>query len=127
MDEKLLHNEKNLLAQELQQTGNACIINCDYNSAIEYYKKSIMQNPNNADVSRNLGMAYALIGRSDLAIYYYNKAIELNPSDAKAYFNLYLEYKNKGDIDLCQEHAIKSASLGNNQAKAYCLENNLSY
>ncbi len=67
--------------------------------AIEYLNKAVELNPKAELYYEDLGVAYGLAGRFDLAIATSRKLIALNPKYPAAYMNLSVSYRNKGMKD----------------------------
>ena len=69
------------LAWEFAQKGQ-------YEEAIVQWRKALEQNPGEADVRLNLGVALARAGKTDDAIAEYRQALEINPNDPELHFRL---------------------------------------
>ncbi len=89
--------------EQLRQKCNALIDSKNYNEIIEVCTQIIQLDPNNAEVFRTRGSAYANLKQSEKAIQDYNKAIELEPNDAKAFNNRGIAYRALGE----EEKAIQ--------------------
>ncbi|OGH95787.1 MAG: hypothetical protein A2104_09200 [Candidatus Melainabacteria bacterium GWF2_32_7] len=78
---------------------------CQYNKALESFKKAIKLNPNDSKTKIALSITYYNVSSSyidqykfDEAIQYLNNAIKLNPNFSKAKENLGVAYSNKASI-----------------------------
>ena len=72
------HRPHSLLGIELTQNG-------DFGAAINYFKKTPLQDSNSCTA---LGKAFFAKGKHELALKYYRKALELSPQDAICHFNI---------------------------------------
>lgn len=61
------------------------------------YKKKLEQNPNDADITANLGAIMQKQGRFDDSLMYYQKSESLNPSNVNTRINVGTLYQQKGD------------------------------
>ena len=61
-------------------------------SAFVYFRKASQLDPNNSNISLNLGIQFHLRAQYDSAIHYIQNAIRINPKNAKAYFDLACSY-----------------------------------
>ena len=66
----------------------------NYNEAIDAFHLVLENEPDNADVYNNLGVAYSCNGDFEKAVTYLVKALELDPQLAQAYINLSDIYYN---------------------------------
>jgi Flp pilus assembly protein TadD len=88
--------------------------------AIEFYKKAIEANPNEADYHNNLGSVYADMGKTAEAGAEFQKAAELNPARAATYyFNYGVVMYNTGKMDESAEAFTKTTQIDPHQANAY--------
>ena len=92
-DEKLselkgkTQEEREILAIACQLKGNVFYINKDFESAEEYYIKSIKYNPNYAKLYYNLGILKMELEKYEEAIELFTKSIELQPDYENAYYS----------------------------------------
>ena len=61
------------------------------------YKKKLEENPNDADITSNLGAIMQKQGKMDEALSYYQKAEYINPSNINTRLNVGTLYQQKGD------------------------------
>ena len=87
-----------------------------YKEAIDAFSLVLENEPDNADVYNNMGVAYSCVGDFEHAENYYVKAIELDPQLAQAYINLSDLYYKAGDL---------ASAVGTLQRGSYELEDNL--
>lgn len=80
----------------------------DYDSAIEYFYKSIKLNSKNQQAYNNLAMAYWFKNNLGLAVKYFKKAYSINKNYTQPLVNLALLYKQLGD-DEKQLNALQTA------------------
>lgn len=80
--------------------------------AIKYLSNAIKQDPRNAALYFNRGVAYNNFGKGKLAIENYNKAIQLKPDFAQAYNNRAIYYLNQGNKKLGCQDAQAACKLG---------------
>lgn len=73
--------------------------NGDIDTAIKYYQKAIILDPDYAIPYNDLGVAYEAKGWIDRAERIYLKALEIDPDYADVYSNLALLREGKDDID----------------------------
>ena len=66
-----------------------------YDEAIETYKKALEENPTDADLYNDLGIAFDEAGKSTEAEQAYQKATELDPQFSAAFNNLGLMYEEQ--------------------------------
>lgn len=59
--------------------GPALMRLCNYEQAISYFDKALVEDPYNVDVITNKATAYSKLGKIDLAIDYYDAALEIKP------------------------------------------------
>jgi len=87
-----------------------------YKESIDAFSLVLENEPDNADVYNNMGVAYSCEGDFDHAEKSYVRAIELDPELAQAYINLSDLYYKAGDL---------ASALGTLQRGSYELEDNL--
>ncbi len=87
-----------------------------YKECIDAFSLVLENEPDNADVYNNMGVAYSCEGDFDHAEKSYIRAIELDPELAQAYINLSDLYYKAGDL---------ASALGTLQRGSYELEDNL--
>lgn len=78
--------------------GNRLYNNKEYEKAIDYYTKSIIQNINTPCSYYNIGVCFIKLKKFDDAIDMLKKAISLQ-SESKYYFNLGYCYSMKNRLD----------------------------
>ncbi len=89
--------------------------NEQHESAIEFYKKGIVLEPQNEEIFRNLSKSLIAIQKFDEAIRYLNKATKINNINPDAYFNLGLAFSEKKLI----EKSIKNFLIAADQQKNF--------
>lgn len=68
----------------------------DYTEAAVAYQRILDQQPNNAEVLNQIGIAYQQLGQTDLAERYYRKAVRVDKNSAQALNNLgTIEYSHQ--------------------------------
>lgn len=87
-----------------------------YKESIDAFSLVLENEPDNADVYNNMGVAYSCEGDFDHAEKSYIQAIELDPELAQAYINLSDLYYKAGDL---------ASAVGTLQRGSYELEDNL--
>ena len=87
-----------------------------YEEAIDAFSLVLENEPDNADIYNNMGVAYSCLGNFDQAERFYTKALELDPELAQAYINLSDLYYKAGDLP---------SALGTLQRGTYELPENL--
>ncbi len=60
----------------------------EFNTALEYYERSLRVNPNYAEAINNIGTVYYAKKNYRRAISQYNRALRINPNSASIYSNL---------------------------------------
>ncbi|RYX99604.1 tetratricopeptide repeat protein, partial [bacterium] len=75
------------------------------------YKSALAINPDTS-IHNNLGVAYYMSGKNDLAIEEYKKAIQLNPVHIDAHNNLGIAYESIGKKDEALSEYKKACDLG---------------
>lgn len=81
----------------LLKLGNIYKIKEDNKTAISYYKKSIVVNPNYADGWFNLGLVYAADKNNNKAKECFHRVITLDPTYGYAYYALGIAYEQDGN------------------------------
>lgn len=76
----------------------------NYDKAIEYVRKALELDPQNADAWRALGNDYALLKDYDNAIEYHRTALELDPQNADAWLQLGNDYAWLKDYHKANEY-----------------------
>jgi tetratricopeptide (TPR) repeat protein len=93
----------------------------EYNTAVEYFYKSINLNSRNAQACNNLAMAYWQKNSKELAIQYFKKANALNRNYTQPLVNLSILYGQLGN-EIKQFYYLKKATYYNpNDYWAYYL------
>ena len=87
-----------------------------YKECVDAFSLVLENEPDNADVYNNMGVAYSCLADSDHAVNCFTKAIELDPELAQAYINLSDTYFKAGDLP---------SAIGTLQRGTYELETNL--
>jgi hypothetical protein len=80
---------------------------------IEYLSKAVKQQPNNAEIYQQRGIAYANMGEQFQAIENFNSAIRLKPDYVYAISGRGSVYLNQNNKELGCRDAQKACSLGN--------------
>ncbi|MFT6865675.1 MAG: tetratricopeptide (TPR) repeat protein [Cyclobacteriaceae bacterium] len=78
--------------------GNESLAHQDFDQAVDFYTKSLENDPNFASAYNNRGVARIEDGHSYEAIQDYNQAIAINPDYYEAIFNRAYAYENIGKI-----------------------------
>lgn len=68
--------------------GRAALLDERYGQAIASFRKSEIYPDFQAESNNGLGIAYAALGRNDIALHYFGKAVEFAPDEAKYRANL---------------------------------------
>jgi protein O-mannosyl-transferase len=87
--------------------------------AMEYYRKAIRLDPNNAEAYYNLGNACLSQGKLGEAIAEYREAIKVKPKYVKAYGNLAVALAGMGNLDGAIENFRRVAELEPNSPDVY--------
>jgi len=77
----------------------------DWEAAIAYLKEAEISDPDNFDVSSNLGAIYLQLKRDEEALPYLEKARKIDPSDSQNNLNLALYHARKGNYEVAEVHA----------------------
>jgi len=64
---------------QLNTLGYQLMAAKDFNKALQYFKKNVKDNPENANVHDSLGECYKTMGDKKNAIKYLKKSLALNP------------------------------------------------
>ncbi len=91
----------------------------NYDKAIEYVRKALELDPQNADAWRTLGNDYALLKDYDNAIEYHRTALELDPQNADAWLQLGNDYAWLKDYHKANEYYRKALDLDPQNAGAW--------
>ena len=91
----------------------------DFDSAIEYFHKSIALNKKNAKAYNNLGMSYWLKNNTIAAIKYFKKANFVNKKYTQPLVNLSNLYKQSGDNEKQFYYLKKAIKINGNDYLAY--------
>jgi tetratricopeptide (TPR) repeat protein len=91
----------------------------DYEKAIEYFKRSIILNPNYAAAFNNLGAAYAKKGFFGLAMQCYEKAISIDSNYAMAFNNIGVSFYKQGFLPDAVEYFEKAIEADPDYERAY--------
>lgn len=91
----------------------------DFDSAVEYFHKSVMLNKNNAQAYNNLAMAYWCKNNQEAAIKFFKKAHSINKCYTQPLVNLSNLYKQAGDVKKQLEYLRKAICLNQNDYLAY--------
>ena len=80
---------------DLYHKGENAYYNKNYDEAIEYYKKTIILQPNYAEAYYKIGMSLVCLGKNNysLSLSYLEKAIEYKSNYADAYFEMGFIYQ----------------------------------
>jgi predicted TPR repeat methyltransferase len=93
-----------ILATTLHKQGR-------YAEALRIYRQAILLNPDDADLSYNLGNLLRTIGQTDKAIGVYEHAHRLNPKDPDILVNLAPLYRSSQKLDKAQQCYEKILAL----------------
>lgn len=85
-----------ILADQLFKEGTACRINGEYDSAIDMFKRVIIECPDRADVHMELGLAYCFTGLFDESIEELSLAAKLQPTNVEILMHLAKTYTMLG-------------------------------
>ena len=99
-------------------------LNGKIGAAVDKYIEAIEGNPTVASYYTDLGEAYRVLGKSEMAIIFLKRAIELDPKMANAYTSLGVIYETKGAADKAIEYHKKAIAADPDHAIAY---NNLGH
>lgn len=91
----------------------------DFDSAIQYFHKSIVVNKRNAKAYNNLGMAYWCKGNTEAAIKYFKLAQSTNKNYTQPLVNLSNLYKRLGDTKREVYYLQKAININNSDYLAY--------
>lgn len=91
----------------------------DFDTAVEYFHKSIALNKKNAQAYNNLAMAYWCKGNPDASVKYFKIANRINKYYTQPLVNLSNVYKQLGDSKKQLECLKKAIKLNNNDYLAY--------
>lgn len=80
----------------LKTSADSCLLQKNYNEAIEKYSNVLKEEPNFAEAWNNLASAYGSIGNHSLALEAYLKAIDIDPEYGKALWGAAMALKNLG-------------------------------
>lgn len=98
--------EAQALSEELKLKGNASFKETDFESAIEFYTKSIDANPFNYLVYSNRALAHQKMGENEKAIKDCLEGIRIEPSFVKFYVRLAMIY-SESDRAKAHEYCLK--------------------
>ncbi len=70
------------------QLGNDYFDLGQYDKSIEAYNKAIKIDPQNAEVTTDMAVAYRRLGKTDESVKLFRKALEIDPNQSLAMFNL---------------------------------------
>ncbi len=101
-DEAPSYREKGYNAQQ----------NGDIDTAISFYQKAAVIDPDYAAPHNDLGILFETKGWLDRAESEYKRAITINPLYEKAHTNLALFYERKGEVEKAAFHWMKRYKLG---------------
>jgi len=73
-----------------------------FDKAKDYYTQSLQNEPNNPNISTDLGICYQRLGQPDEAIRQFRKSIEIDPRHWQSWLNL-------GIVSLFDKHDVKTA------------------
>ena len=88
---------------------------------VKDYLTVIRENPTEADVQFNLGIAYSILERDREAAEAFKEAIRLNPDDANAHFNLGVAYSILGQGQEAAESYKRALSIKKIKTKHFKL------
>ncbi|MCK4519831.1 MAG: tetratricopeptide repeat protein [Candidatus Omnitrophica bacterium] len=71
----------------------------DFESALVYYQKAVILDPQYAQAYNDLGIVYETLGDNDRALEMYKKVLKIDPEYLPAYTNLAFIYERKGDME----------------------------
>ena len=91
--------EKEDMARDHFEQGNALFELGEYAEAIEQYKQFLDAHPGVTSAWNNMGGAYYKKGDYDEAIRYYQKAVDIKPDYHQAWYNLACAYALKEEAD----------------------------
>jgi tetratricopeptide (TPR) repeat protein len=114
--------------EKLKQIRVACLVDCasyfyemkDFGTAVEYYKKALLLNPN--DYYANIGLACTLVANKSFeeSLASFEKAISIRKLDTRTLPWLFAVYEALGKEDLARgvlEEMVQY--VGNNEAAAH--------
>jgi len=86
-------------AELLAKIGNIYYDTQQYETAIDYYQRSLSLQPANAAVRTDMATAYWYLGQSDTSIAEFNKSLSYEPNKANTLFNLgVVQWQGKMDV-----------------------------
>lgn len=95
LKDKVKNNPKDVAS--LVALGNSYYDLGKYQTAIDYYQKSLVIDPKNYDVKTDMGAAYSAAGQADKALEIFKQVIGDKPDHPMAWYNLGVIYKSKND------------------------------
>ncbi|MDT9312582.1 MULTISPECIES: tetratricopeptide repeat protein [Limnospira] len=98
------------------------VIKRRFNEAINKYRQSLEENPENFVVHVHLGSLLNQLNRTDEAIMEYHRSIELKPNSAYCHYNLGLAYVKHGSLEEAEQCFRQAISI---QPRFYQIYNNL--
>jgi predicted TPR repeat methyltransferase len=101
-----------ILATTLHKEGR-------YAEALRIYRQAILMNPDDADLSYNLGNLLRTIGQNDKAIGVYEHAHRLNPKDVDILVNLAPLYRSSQKLDKARQCYEKILALDSENVTAH--------
>ena len=79
--------------------GPAMMRLCNFNDAISYFDKSLLEDPDNVEILTNKGSALSKLGYYDEAILFYDSALKINPNFLPAINNKANALAQQGDFE----------------------------
>jgi tetratricopeptide (TPR) repeat protein len=89
-----------------------------YDSAIEYFTKTLEFNTGNVEAMNELTLCYSAISRLDMAIRYATEAFNHDPSSIEIVINMCAVYYYSGDLEVALATIEKALSLDNDDEVA---------
>ena len=117
-------DNKEFLAVIYCAKGRGYVIKEEYPTAIEYFNKSIIINPDYAQAYLNRGWARYNLGQYTRTIEDSNKAIEINPDFANAYYIRGIARINLGQYTEAIEDCNKAIAINPDFAEVYYCRGN---
>ena len=84
----------------------------DFRSALVWYQKAIILDPQYTQAYNDLGVVYETLGNNDKALEMYKKVLEIDPEYLPVYTNLAFIYEKKGDMEKAAFYWQKRYELG---------------
>jgi len=118
---------KEMAAKALAGIGECHLKKEDFETAQDYFKKSIEAYPDNEILPYNVGEIYFLNQKVDEAIYYFKLSAQIKPDWGPPYLKLGYVYLNKGDYEKAKLNLNKFLELDPESPEAPKVRNIIDY